>query len=130
MVNADAIRPSGQVEPPLRLDRGADREDEQRVAARVGDVAPRPRGRAVDAGDVRGADARRSTADDPPARVAQLDDPVAPEQHHAPSPGQRGDVAVGPGGRRQPRDAGRAAPGEQHRRGDRQAHRSTRGDRA
>jgi hypothetical protein len=113
MVHADAIRPTRQVEPPPRLDPGTDREHEQRVAARVGDVAPRPAAAGVDARDVRGADARGSTGDDPPARVAQLDGALAAEQHHAASAGQLGDVAGRSRGRRELRHAGRAAPGEQ-----------------
>jgi hypothetical protein len=112
MVDADAIRSAGQVEPAPRLDPGADREHEQRVAARVGDVAPRPPGPAVDAGDVRGSKARGGARDDPPARVAQLDDALATQQHHAAPAGQLGDVAGRSRGGRKLRHAGRAAPGK------------------
>jgi hypothetical protein len=109
MVDADAIRAAGQIEPALRLDAGADREHEQRVAARVGHVAPRPRAAVIGAGHVRWSDARGSSSQDPAARVAQLDDPLAAEQDHAAPARQRGDVARRPLRRGQLGDVGRAA---------------------
>jgi hypothetical protein len=112
VVEADAIRAAGQVEPPPRLDAGADREHEQRLAAGVGHVAPRGRGAAVQAREVRRADAGRRAAEAPPASVPQLENALAAEQRHRAAPRQGGHVSGGAGRRRQPSDAGRSAAGE------------------
>jgi hypothetical protein len=112
VVEADAIRTAGQVEPSPRLDAGADREHEQRVAARVGHVAPRRRCATVQARDVRRAHAGRRTPDGPTARVAQLDDALAAQQDHAAPARQRGHVARRAGRRRQLADRRRAAAGD------------------
>jgi hypothetical protein len=96
VVEAEAIRTAGKVEPAGRLDAGADCEHEQGVAAGVGHVAPRPARGAIHAGDVRRSDAGRSAADAPPARVAQLDGALACEQDDAAPAGERGDVARRP----------------------------------
>jgi hypothetical protein len=78
---------AGEVEPASGLDPRAHREHEQRLAARIGDVAPRRRP-AIEAGDVRGPHAGRRTADAPPARVAQLDHPLATEENDAAAIGE------------------------------------------
>lgn len=120
MVDGDAIRAAGQVEPPPWLDAGTDREHEQRVAARIGHVAPRSLTAAVDAGHVRRPDARRRSSHDASGRVAQLDDALAAEQDHAAPACEGGDVTRGALGRGQVRHTGRAAPGERAERADRQ----------
>jgi hypothetical protein len=112
MVEADGIGAAGEVQPPPRLDPVAHGEHEQRVAARVGDVAPRRRDTAVDAGDVRRPDAGRRAADEPAARVAQLEHALAAEEDDAAPTGQRRGLARGTDGRRQLVHARRAAAGE------------------
>jgi hypothetical protein len=117
VVEADAIRTAGQVEPSPRLDAGADREHEQRVAARVGDVAPRRRRAAVQARDVRRPQAGGGAAEPPAARVAQLEDALAAEQSDRPSAGQGREVARRTGRRGQLRERRRAAARQRHQRG-------------
>jgi len=93
LVHADAIRAARQVEPARRLDARTHGEHEQRVAARIGHPAPRRRRPAVHARNVRGAQAGWRAADEPSARIAQLEHPVATEQHDRPSMLQAGDLA-------------------------------------
>jgi hypothetical protein len=118
VVDAKAIRAAGQVVPPPRLDARAHREHEQGVVARVGHVAPGPRGGAIDAGDARRADARRRAAQEPSARVAQLEDALAAVEDDGSPVGERDHFARPPGGRRKLVDRFRTAPGERHQRGD------------
>jgi hypothetical protein len=125
VVEADASGTAGQVEPPSRLDPVAHGEHEQRVAARVGDVAPRRRCAAVQAGEVRRADAGRGVAEEPAARVAQLEHARAAEEDDAASTGQRRDLACGAYGRRQLADTRRAAAGEHEQRADPGANRTS-----
>lgn len=117
MVEAEAIRTSGKVQPARRLDAGADCEHEQGTAAGVGHVAPRPARGAIHAGDVRRSDAGRRAADAPPARVAQLDGALASEQDDAAPAGEHGDLARWADRLRQPayrsRTAGRHAHEDQ-----------------
>jgi hypothetical protein len=101
VIEAEAIRTAGKVVPPPRLDAGADCEHEQRVAAGVGHVAPRPGGGAIHAGDVRRPDAGRRAAEAPSARVAQLAGALASEEDDAAPAGERGDLARGADRRRQ-----------------------------
>jgi hypothetical protein len=115
VIQADAIRAARQIEPPRRLDARTHREDEQGVAARIGHPAPRRRRTTVQARDVRGAQAGRRAPDQPSARAAQLEDPVAAEQHDRPSMPQRGDVA-GRADRCGQLTNGRRAAAEQQRR--------------
>jgi hypothetical protein len=112
VVEADGIGTAGQIQAPSRLDAIAHGEHEQRVAARVGDVAPRRRDAVVQAGDVRRADAGRRAAEHTAARVAQLEHASAAEEDDAAPSGQRRDLARGPGRRRQLVHARRAAAGE------------------
>ena len=73
-VEREAVRAARQVVAAHRLDAGADREDEQRVAPRVGHVA-RP---AIEAGDVGRAEARRRAPDPPPgAGVVEVEPALA-----------------------------------------------------
>jgi hypothetical protein len=118
VVEADAIRPAGQVVPPPGLDAGADREHEQGVAARVGHVAPRRRRAAVQARDVCRAKAGRRAADEPAARVAQLEDALAAQQDHRSPVRQSRGLAGRPCRRGQLAHAGRPAAGERPQRGD------------
>jgi hypothetical protein len=116
MVEADAIRAAGQVEPPPRLDACPDREHEQRFTAGVGHVAPRDRRAMVHAGDVRRPDAGGRAAQAPSARVAQLEHALAAEEHDAASTTQPCHLTRGAGRRRQPLHGGRAAARERGRR--------------
>jgi hypothetical protein len=100
-----------KVEPASGLDPRADREHQQRLAARVGDVAPRRRP-AIEAGDVRGPHAGRCTPDAPPALVAQLDHPLATEEDDAAAIGEVVHRARWPSRRRQLLHGGRAAAGQ------------------
>jgi hypothetical protein len=123
VVEADGIGAAGEIQPPPRLDPVAHGEHEQRVAARVGDVAPRRRDTVVEAGDVRRADAGRRAAEEPAVRVAQLEHALAAEEHGAAPTGQRRDLSPSTDGRRQPVHARRAAAGEHEDRADPDAHR-------
>jgi hypothetical protein len=123
MVEADGIGAAGEIQPPPRLDPVAHGEDEQRVAARVGHVAPRRRDTAVQAGDVRRPDAARRAAEEPAVPVAQLEHTLAAEENDAAPTGQRRDLARGTDGRRQLVHARRAAAGEHEDRADPNAHR-------
>jgi hypothetical protein len=126
VVEGDAIRTAGQVQPTPRLDAGADGEHEQRVAARVGDVAPRRRNTVVHASEVRRADAGRRAAEEPAAPVAQLEHARAAEENDAAPAAQRRDVARAADGRRQLLHARRAAAREHRRdREQRRAERAT-----
>jgi hypothetical protein len=109
VVEVDAIRAAGQVEPPPRLDACPDREHEQRFTAGIGHVTPRDRRAMVHAGDVRRPDAGGRAAQVPPARVAQLYHALAPEEHDAASTTERGHLTRGAGRRGQPLHGGRAA---------------------
>jgi hypothetical protein len=93
VVQADAIGAAGQIEPPPRLDARAHREHEQRVSARVGHPAPGRRRAAVQAREVRGADAGRRAAEHQPACVAKLEHALAAEQDHAAPVQKRRDLA-------------------------------------
>jgi hypothetical protein len=110
---------AGEVEPASGLDPRAHREHEQRLAGRVGDVAPcrRP---AIEAGNVPGPHAGRRTADAPPANVAQLDHPLATEEDDAAAIGEVGHRARRPSRRRQLAHGGRAAAGQPQERASRQ----------
>jgi hypothetical protein len=112
VVEADAIRPAGQVEPPPRLDACPDREHQQRFTAGVGHVAPRDRRAMVHAGDVRRPDAGRRAAQAPSARVAQLEDALAAEEDDAASTAEPGDLTPGAGRRGEPVDGRRATARE------------------
>jgi hypothetical protein len=115
VVQPDAIRPAGQIEPAPRLDAIAHGEYQQRVPARVGDPAPRRRRAAVQARDVRGPDAGRSAAEQPPACVAQLEHALAAEQDDAAPAQERRDLASRTDRRGKLLRRSRAAA-EQHRR--------------
>jgi hypothetical protein len=117
VVQSDAIRPTGQIQPSPRLDAAAHGEDQQRVPARVGHPAPRRRCSAIQARDVRGTDASGRAAEDPSARVAQLERALAPEQDDAAPAGERSDLARRADRRRELIDARRSAAGQHRRRG-------------
>ena len=83
--------PSGQRVAPRRLDAGADREDEQRAATGVDDVA----GPALQARDMGRTDAGRGAPDPPQrARVVELEHALADGDDGDASPAvKRGDAA-------------------------------------
>jgi hypothetical protein len=123
VVEADGIGAAGEIQPPPRLDPVAHGEHEQRAAARVRHVAPGRRDTAVQAGDVRRPDAGWRAADEPAARVAQVEHALAAEEDDAAPAGQRRDPSPGTDRRRQLVHARRAAAGEHEHRADPDAHR-------
>lgn len=128
VIQADAIRTPRQVEPARWLNARTHGEHEQRVAARIGHPAPRRRCSAVQARDVRGAQARWRAAEEPSARVAQLEDPLATEQHDRPSMLQGGHLARRADRTRQLTNGRRAAPQQQRRHSDDERAPGTRAD--
>jgi hypothetical protein len=126
VVEADAVRPAGQIEPPPRLDARAHGEDEQRVAARVGHPAPGRRRAAVQAREVRGADAGGRATEHPPAPVAQLEHALAAEEHDAAPVRERRDLASRTDRRGKLLRRSRAAGDEHCRRGTEEERRADR----
>jgi hypothetical protein len=110
-IDREALGIAGEVEPPRRLDPGADSEDQQGLTARIGHVAPRRRA-AIETREVRRSHAGRGASCAVPARVAQLEDTLAAEQRDAAPVGQARHGPGRPGRRGELAHSRRAAAGE------------------